>query len=400
MDDARASPAGWTVDRPFAGAASDQRGDVMPTGRMRVLGTTEMTEWMFTLSRSQQHDFHHLPQYHRVAEQRGEGLAQFFVYTEGEFLIALPLLLRPIDEPGADVWQDATSVYGYGGPIATHSDLPPAVIHGFQEALGEELLHRRVVTVFSRLHPLIRQDYLLDGLGECPRRGETISINLLSCGERQRAGYNKSCRTSLRKLRETGFVGLHDEAKRHLPEFVDIYLETMRRADAQNSYFFDESYFNLLTQELSDVSHLFVALKDGEVAAATLCTICDGIVQDHLGGTRDAFLHASPDRLVVDTERVWATEAGARVLHLGGGVGARHDSVFRYKAGFSNRRHTFRIWRWIIQPEIYEELSARTAVQNAANGLRASAPEYFPAYRCPTVSIPDASAETRSRRRA
>ncbi len=351
---------------------------------MRILGTNDTAEWLAVLGRSRQHDFHQLPQYHRVAEQRGEGTAQLFVYCENDCTIALPLLLRPVDPAEPEGWQDATSVYGYGGPVSSHDTLPEDVVRNFQIVLVEELARRRVIAVFSRLHPLIAQNEILAGLGDCPANGHTLSIDLTLSDEAQRGQYNKSCRTSLRKLREHGFVGLHDREKRYLPEFVNVYLETMRRAGAQSSYFFDEAYFNLLTRELDDVSHLFVALKDGEVAAATLCTICDGIVQDHLGGTRDAFLKFSPDRLVVDTERLWAGEMGARVFHLGGGVGAQEDSVFRYKSGFSDRRHTFRTWRWIIRAEVYEELSAISARRIEADGLRAISAGYFPAYRCPT----------------
>ena len=364
-----------------------------PARSMRILGTNDAAEWQAVLGRSRQHDFHQLPEYHRVAEQRGEGVAQLFVYRESEWTIALPLLLRPIDPAAPSGWHDATSVYGYGGPTTSHENLPAAVIRNFQGALAAELDDRRVVAVFSRLHPLIKQDEILAGLGECPANGQTISIDLAIADEAQRAQYSKSCRTSIRKLREHGFVGFHDREKRYLPEFVSIYLETMRRAGARSSYFFDETYFNLLTHELDGVAQLFVALKDGEVAAATLCTVCAGIVQDHLGGTRDRFLKFSPDRLVVDTERRWATEIGARVLHLGGGVGAQEDSVFRYKAGFSDRRHTFRTWRWIVRPEVYEELFAQAARWNAASGLCPASAGYFPAYRCPTVPAVHEEAE-------
>lgn len=359
------------------------------SGSMRILGTDDTAEWLAVIEQSRQHDFHHLPQYHRVAEKRGEGTAQLFVYREDDTTIALPLLLRPIDPLAPDGWHDATSVYGYSGPLASRDSLPAGAVRNFQVALADELARCRVIAVFSRLHPLIAQDEMLAGLGECPPNGETISIDLTLSDEAQRAQYNKSCRTSVRKLRESGFIGLHDREKRHLPEFAGVYLETMRRAGAHSSYLFDESYFNLLTHELDAVSHLFVVLKDGEVAAATLCTICDGIVQDHLGGTRDAFLKFSPDRLVVDTERLWAKEMGARVFHLGGGVGAQQDSLFRYKAGFSDGRHTFRTWRWIVRPEIYEELSVNSARCNAAHGLRAASLQYFPAYRCPTVPLAD-----------
>ena len=356
---------------------------------MHVLPTTAECEWMDALRASRQYDFHHLPQYHRVAECRGEGVAQLFVYREDEFMVALPLLLRPVDSAEPDGWHDATSVYGYAGPVLSHDVLAASVVRNFQAALADELARRNVIAVFSRLHPLIAQEEVLVGLGECPGNGHTLSIDLTLSEDEQRAGYNRSCRISLRRLEELGFVGLHDREKRYLAEFVSVYLETMRRVGAQSSYFFDEAYFNLLTRELDEVSHLFVVLKDDAIAAATLCTICNGVVQDHLGGTRDAFLKFSPDRLVVETERRWAKTMGACVFHLGGGVGAQQDSVFQYKRGFSDRRHIFRTWRWVLRPDIYSLFSANAARRNAALGMQSVSAGYFPAYRCPTLAAHD-----------
>jgi hypothetical protein len=354
---------------------------------MRILTTTDSDEWIETLRQSRQHDFHHLPQYHRVAERNGEGAAHFFVYREADYTVGIPLLLRAVEPEEPAGWQDATSVYGYCGPVASHDELPEGIVRNFQAALAEALAERRVTSVFSRLHPLMAQRGILAGLGTCPANGTTISIDLTLSDAEQRAAYSKNCRTSIRKLHALGFVGLHDREKRYLPQFLEVYRETMLRAGAQSSYFFDEEYFALLTRELGDASHLFVVLKDGEVAAATLCTICNGIVQDHLGGTRSGFLKFSPDRLVVDTERIWATEMGARVFHLGGGVGSQEDSVFRYKAGFSNRRHAFSTWRWVLRPDVYQALVAKKAHRNQAEGLRVISEGYFPAYRCPTVPV-------------
>jgi hypothetical protein len=350
---------------------------------MEILGTGDAARWNAVLDASLQHDFHHLPQYHRVSEQRGEGRGHFFVYSEGPYTIGLPLLLRPVqpDQPGS--WQDATSVYGYGGPVASHESFPEAVVRNFQRELAAALGERRVVTVFSRLHPLIAQHEILAGIGECPVNGTTLSIDLTVPDHEQRANYSKNCRVTLRKLRASGFTGLHDAEKRYLPEFVEVYRETMDRVGAHQSYFFDDSYFDLLTRELGSASQLFVALKDGAPVAATLCMLCKGIMQDHLGGTRTAFLKFSPDRLVVDTARAWAANAGARAYHLGGGVGAKEDSVFKYKLGFATRRHTFSTFRWVLLPDVYRELSASAARRNEANGMEAISDGYFPAYRCP-----------------
>ena len=94
------------------------------SGSMRILGTGDTPEWMSVLHRSRQHDFHHLPQYHRVAESLGEGTAAFFVYSEDDHLIGLPLLLRPADPLGDSPWYDATSVYGYAGPVTSGDSIP------------------------------------------------------------------------------------------------------------------------------------------------------------------------------------------------------------------------------------------------------------------------------------
>ena len=340
---------------------------------MRVLETKDDAEWKAVLDRAVQHDFHHLPAYHRVAE----GTGHLFVYDEGEYMIALPLLLRRVNDSG---WNDATSVYGYCGPIASHESIPGKVVRNFQAKLQQALAERRVVAAFSRLHPLIRQQHLLAGLGQCTAKGQTVSVDLT-----QPPQYNKSCRQTIRKLRQLGFVGVHDREKRYLPQFVEVYHETMRRAGAHSSYFFDENYFQRLVGELGEAAQLFVALKDGQVAAATLATLCDGIVQDHLGGTRDAFLKFSPDRLVVETEREWAVQMGAHTQHLGGGVGAQVDSVFRYKAAFSDRRHTFYTWQWVLVPEVYRELCAERLQFTQLDGLEMESAEYFPAYRTPAT---------------
>ena len=350
-----------------------------------VLRTEQRREWMSVLERTVQYDFHHLPEYHRVAEERGEGVGHLFTYSEDGHVIALPLLLRLVDDAEPAGWRDATSVYGYGGPVASAAQMPATVIRNFQAALKEALDERRVVAAFSRLHPLISQDELLAGLGECRRMGETVSIDLTRPLAEQWGGYRKSCRNVINKLRRAGFVAIHDHEKRYMPEFVSVYHETMRRGHAQRFYFFEAAYFEVLARELGSALHLFVVLFGNEVAAASLATICNGVVQDHLGGTRDGFLHHSPDRLVVDTERLWASDSGARVHHLGGGVGSHQDSVFQYKAGFSSRRHTFSTWCYVVEPAAYHELCRQKAYWNGANGLHASSPDYFPAYRCSAV---------------
>ncbi len=310
------------------------------------------------------HDFYHLPGYHSLAERRGEGAARLFVHKEGGYSVALPLLLRPLDGG----LQDATSVYGYAGPAASHEEAPRAVLENFRAALRETLAGLRVVTVFSRLHPLLRQREIVAGLGDCVAGGNTISIDLTLPEEAQRAQFRSDHKRGINKARRAGMTVA--EGAEHLDAFIEIYTETMRRVNAAGHYFFDRAYFEEL-MALGDV-RLFAALSGGEVTAGALLFTCNGIVQYHLGGTRGKYLELAPMKLVFETVRLWAMEQGHTVFHLGGGVGSREDSLFHFKAGFSDRRHPFFTWRWVIDQEACDALCA---------GKAGGAAGFFPPYR-------------------
>ena len=352
-----------------------------------VLQAAQETEWNAVLAAVRSHDFYHLAQYHRLAEERGEGTAHLFTCREGDFTLALPLLLRPIQIAGEVAGCDATSVYGYAGPLASHAEMPAAIVRGFQEALEEEMGKRGVVSVFSRLHPLIAQTGLLSGIGDCGTQGETVSIDLTLPPEEQWAHYRPTNKSRIKKLLRAGVVCTRDPDLRHLSEFVWIYHQTMRRVNAQDSYFFDVEYFECLADCLGPVLELFVATLDGVVIGAALFTICDGIVQFHLGGTSDEFAKNAPTALLIETARLWANERGARVLHLGGGVGSKGGSLFFFKAGFSQNRHTFPTWRWIVDPPAYDKLCDRVARENATRGREWTSREFFPQYRSPTTPL-------------
>src|SRR5207237_9725558 len=163
---------------------------------------------------------------------------------------------------------------------------------------------------------------------------------------------------------------------------------TTRLCKAEQSYFFDAAYFTELAKSLGPVLKLFVLkTPDGEVISGGLFTLCARSVQYHLGGTRNTALKFSPMVLILETVRHWANQNGAHTFHLGGGVGAKSDSLFHFKARFSRQRHKFATWRWIVEPEAYRELSVRKHVWNSERGLKAISPSFFPAYRCPAEPV-------------
>jgi hypothetical protein len=85
--------------------------------------------------------------------------------------------------------------------------------------------------------------------------------------------------------------------------------------------------------------------------------------------------------LVLDAVRAWGHEIGARVFHLGGGVGAQADTVFQFKTRFSPRRHPFATWRWIIAPDVCESLVEAQRRSNESRNLEPVSTDFVPPYR-------------------
>jgi len=344
--------------------------------------------WHRVLAECPDHDFHHLPEYHAHAEAHGEGRAHLVVYRGADCTIAVPLLVRRLadlpefGEVAHDLC-DATSVYGYAGPIASRRDIPDEVLRDFSRQVEAALRDLRVVSVFSRLHPLLEQRHLLAHLGECVPTGRTVSLDLTRPVGEQYAGFRKSHRRGLKKLREFGLEVVEDTGLEHLDAFVDIYTASMRRVGAARQYFFDREYFASLIEKLGPAIRHFFVRQGSTIVAATLHSTYRGIVQAHLGGTADHALGLAPDKLLIDEVRLWAVERGYRVFHHGGGVGAKEDSLYQFKAGFSDCAHDFFTWRWVVDPAASETLCRHRAAWNRAGGLAPMATDFFPPYRTP-----------------
>jgi len=359
-------------------------------GDVRIIRPDQSAEWMEVLKNTTRHDFYHLPEYHALAQDCGEGRPYLFVYTQENYTIALPLLLRPLNDVASleqigNGWKDASSVYGYAGPVVSHAAMPQSLLLDFGLALRTTLQELQVLTVFSRLHPLIAQSEILSGLGEFRSTGQTVSIDLTIPADVQRAKYRKAHKEGINRLKRWGAVCSPDYDKHHLNEFIDIYYETMCRVNASKSYFFSHDYFEHLIHDFTSNIHLFLITMNERFVCGGLFMVYNGVIQYHLGGTLNEFVRFAPMKLLIDTVRLWGIEQNLHMFHLGGGLGGQEDSLFHFKSGFSDRRHDFVTWRWVLFPDVYDEVSATKQAWNQRHGLETEFLDYFPAYRCPTA---------------
>jgi len=341
---------------------------------------------MDVLSVVEQYDFYHLPGYHQLHEDSGKGA--LVVFREGEKIIALPLLVRKISSiPGLEKYTDcfdATSVYGYAGPVANKKAASDQkFLNSAREAFFCFAKQRNWVTVFSRLHPVLKDQCFLVGLGETVKLGSTVGIDLSLPYEQQRANYRKDHKYGINKLRRQGVTVRLDKTFESLHEFVEIYHETMKRVGADKSYFFPYSYFSKLCSLKNGCAfHLFLCNSGDRIVSGGLFSECNQIIQYHLSGTITSWLRMAPMKLIIDEVRLWANQRSEmKYFHLGGGVGSAEDSLFRFKAGFSPMRFPFHIWRWIVQHDLYRQLVDERRRWYEKRDENFPENDFFPAYR-------------------
>lgn len=349
-----------------------------PSPRSQASGTARLVSagspaWRSALG-AVDHDVYHLPEYTSLDARGVDGTPVAYIYSDHEHVLLIPLVVRAI--PGTSQ-RDATSSYGYPGPIST---CPAGADHPFWReavaAFGPTLAAEGIVSCFVRLHPLLpaRLD-ALQAHGAVVEHGSTVGVDLTLPAEALWRGIRANHRRQITSAMRNG-LRVDFDAWSDLSEFIDAYHENMRYVDADPSYFFGLEYFHALRSELGGAAHLVTATHHGDMIAGALVFECGGIVQYHLGATRTRHRDKQPLKAVIHQVIEWAGRRDNRVLHLGGGLGGRADSLFHFKAGFSALSYPFHTWRVIADPESYETLTAQGP---ALAGDRD--PLFFPAYR-------------------
>lgn len=344
---------------------------------------TERTIWNDTISLSMHSDFYHTYFYHNLSKKENE-TPILIKYQEHNTCVLLPLLLREIENSD---YKDATSVYGYSGLLCI-SDMSNFDNENFKKELNLFLLKNKIVSVFSRLHPYLNsQEKILNGIGHISNPGDVVYINLLEPIKIQRQHYSNRLKTHINKAKRLCTI-IKGETKAHVQEFIKIYYENMRRVNANESYFFDESYFYQLMSSPDFEVELSLAVSNEtkEIIAGALFVKTDKIVQYHLSGIKKEFLDINSIKYVIDDMRIKSTEEGYTYFNLGGGRSNKQDSLFSFKTSFSKSLKPFKLWKYIVDENAYRDLVKQNKVAESEVNIEDDQ-VFFPAYRRTLTNI-------------
>lgn len=285
-----------------------------------------------------------------VVAEGPEAVAHVFEHTSDGDSFVLPLILRPI--PGRPGKYDATTPYGYGGPLAA-----PDVPVGTREAFVAWAAERGVVTTFVRLHPLFDQAAATACLGDVIDAGPTVAWPI-GPDRDLLAGMRKKHRQYVRKAERGGLEVVVREAPEDLSTFTELYEHSMDRLEAVDYYYFPPEYWTALCAA-EDVPLLLVdVLHEGELVTSLLCMVGPDFVHAHLLGSNATGRDLKAPYLSYYAAARWGQEHGRSVIHLGGGHSDSPDLLY-WKTGFCPDVPTtqFQVMKIVNDPDTYRDIT-------------------------------------------
>ena len=279
--------------------------------------------------------------------------------------VVFPLLVRELPSEGG---LDATTPYGYGGPVATGADPPTP---RFWELYGDWCRTVGVVTTFIRFHPLFANQRDAARAVHIEPLGRTVGWQLQVPD--LFGGMHPAHRRACRRATRTGVSVSMREAPDDLTAFAALYEMTMRRVGAADFYLFGEPYWDALVR-LGERLVVFEA-EEGERCwpRPSASRRCPGST---ITLARPPTAGASSARATCSSTRRQAGRGSGAMSAFtsAAGVGAREDSLFTFKRRFDPAGDLleFAVGKAVHDPDTYRALASR-----ASDDLDG----FFPAYR-------------------
>ena len=332
---------------------------------------TDDERWTDILTRVH-HDVDHLPEYLAAYDAFRGNTSRLAVVEDADGILIVPLRLQRSD--GGSL--DAASAEAHSAPLftaGTSTQWRRAAIR----TLLQFLRRRDVVTLFLRFHPLLDSspsDFAR--FGAVVEHGETFNIPLAQPLEEIRAAMSKTHRRGIRKFRAADYDYGPDAGWRNLPEFSEIYRDTMDRVGATDDFRFTLDFFERLRDNLGDRVTLWSLEVDGRLAFGSIVTECGGTVRGLYGAAHPDFHGKIPQIGTYDAEIEWALERGARNYYFDG---AETASLRQFKERMATHRPRAITARIVIDPVEYGRACERW--ERLAGRSVGYADTYLPPYR-------------------
>lgn len=342
---------------------------------LQVFSLDQSEEWDQIVRTFSSYDIYYLSGYVQAFHIHGDGAPLLFYYNDGlNRGINVSMKRRITEDPhfkgvlDDDRYFDLATPYGYGGWL----------VEGDTEQLFRDYerwcLRNNIVSEFVRFHPMIGNQTAVGEHYDVIPLGETVAMDL-STPEIIWENISSKNRNVIRKAIKNDVRVYNGHFPEIYRQFKAIYDSTMDKDDAEEYYYFEQSFYTSIIEDLPENAQIFWAEKDEKVIAASIMLECNGYMNYHLSGSLREYSSLAPTNLLLYKAALWGCAHGFRTLYLGGGVGSGEDSLFKFKRAFyKGDLHRFYIGCKVFDPDVYQELTMMRvdSIENV---------NFFPVYR-------------------
>jgi hypothetical protein len=296
-------------------------------------------------------DIHCDPKYVQIYNGINWGRALFFHFTDSYGFIAFPFYIFRRELEQVTV-KEVRSIYGYTS-FLFDCEISPQRIRDVVTAFFAWCDSEKICAGSLVLDPQFNE-FLVDIPSKWLSRQKSV-FSLDSAG----ALWNeqKFCRKAAADARhffKSGDVDLTDGSDMDILLFHDMYRKTMDRVDAADRWYWPREYWEALGSLGHTLDCKFaVARKDDKPCLISLFIGCDSTYYYHFSASQGAPVRGASSAAFFRFSE-YAFDAGARRVHLGGGVSnADNNPLARFKKSLSNVVEDLYVLKILVDEETY-----------------------------------------------
>lgn len=328
---------------------------------LKIYTLENSEEWDKTVSSFNNYDVYYLSGYVAAFKLHGDG-EPLLIYYEDAGLKGINVVMKrdiaDVSEFKEKIPQgslfDFSTPYGYGGWLLEGNVEKSNMLFKEYEYWCVE---NNIVSEFVRFHPIIENYSYVSEVYDVIILGNTVTLDISSPEVIWQNIISKN-RNVIRKAEKYGVEIKMGNSPEIYEKFIEIYNKTMQHDNADEYYFFGEDFYNSIRNDLPENSRIFYAEKDGEVIASSIMIYAEDKLNYHLSGSLLEYRTFAPSNLLLFKAALWGCENGYKTFHLGGGVGSKEDTLFKFKKTFyrGDDLTRFAIGKKIFMDKEYDRL--------------------------------------------
>lgn len=352
---------------------------------MQIYTLSDGNIWDELVSTFTHYDVYYLSEYVKGFEINGDGTPILLYFEDENFRAINVVMKRDIselsffrDKLAGGEYYDLCTPYGYGGWIVEPKKGKKVNYYSLKEDYMAFCRREGIVCEFVRFHPLLENWNGMTSIYQVTNLGKTVAMDTTS-EEVIWNNITSKNRNMIRKAQKSGLEVFWGRDPSIIPHFIDIYNHTMKKDLAEDYYYFKEEFYKSILFDMKWNAMWFWTKKDNQIAAISIFMFCNGKMHYHLSASREEYRKYAPTNLLLYQAALWANKNGIKQLHMGGGLGAQQDNLYKFKKAFNRKTDfDFCVGKAIFSEDKY----------NILNEIRSKCDEgfvadtnFFPAYR-------------------